>query len=186
MAPIIRSLSETDAAAFRTIRLAALELAPEAFGTVLENEAKRPLAHFAALLRETAVFVAEHAGAPVAVARLTPGRAPKEAHKAVINGFFVRPEYRGSGVAGALMAALIEAARGRYEQLVLEVVAENAGAVRLYRRFGFQEFGREPRARKSGGGYQDLAMMWLPLDSRGGGAAPRAGLPDARREGGTA
>ncbi len=167
MGPMIRRLTEADAGAFRAIRLAALELAPEAFGTVLAEEAKRPVAHFASLLQEAAVFAAEDGGALVAVARLTPGRAPKEAHKATINGFFVRPEFRGSGVARALMAALIAAARGHYEQLVLEVVAENAAAIRLYGRFGFVEFGREPRARKSGGGYQDVVMMWLPLAGLG-------------------
>ena len=160
---LIRRLSEADAAAFRAIRLAALELAPEAFATQLAAEAARPLAHFAGILREADVFAAEHEGAAIAVARLTPGGPPKEAHKAVVNGFFVRPEHRGSGVGAALMAALIAAALGRYEQLVLEVVAENAAAIRLYRRFGFVEFGREPRARKSGHGYQDVVMMWLPL-----------------------
>ncbi len=165
--PSIRRLTETDAAAFRAIRLAALELAPEAFATQLEAEAARPLGDFAAILREAAVFAADHDSADgralVAVARLTPGRPPKEAHKATVNGFFVRPEFRGSGVGAALMAALIEAAREHYEHLVLEVVAENAAAIRLYGRFGFAEFGREPRARKSGDGYQDAVMMWLPL-----------------------
>jgi len=47
------------------------------------------------------------------------------------------------------------------------VVAENAAAIRLYGRFGFVAFGREPRARKSGGGYQDVVMMWLPLSGQG-------------------
>ena len=160
---LIRRLAASDAAAFRAIRLAALEFSPEAFATPLGAEVARPLAHFSTLLQKTAVFAAEHAGALVAVARLTPGKPPKEAHKATVNGFFVRPEFRGSGVGGALMAALIAAARGRYEQLVLEVVGENAAAIRLYRRFGFTEFGREPRARKAAGYYQDVVMMWLPL-----------------------
>jgi ribosomal protein S18 acetylase RimI-like enzyme len=161
--PCIRRLTPSDAAAFRAVRLAALELAPEAFATQLEAEAARPLAHFAAIVRDAAVFAAEHEGALVAIARLTPGKPPKETHKAAINGFFVRPGHRGRGIAGALMAALIEAAREKYEHLTLGVVAENDAAIRLYRRFGFVEFGREPRARKSGAAYQDLVMMWLPL-----------------------
>ena len=87
----IGRLTGSDAAAFRAIRLAALELAPEAFCSQLEAEAARPLSHFVGILREAAVFAAEDGGALVAVARLTPGRAPKEARKAVVNGFFVRP-----------------------------------------------------------------------------------------------
>jgi len=162
--PSIRRLFESDAEAFRAIRLVALACAPEAFAAPVELEAKLPLAHFVAMLRDAVVLGAEHEGALVAVARLTPGRPPKEAHRATINGFFVRKEHRGSGLARALMAALIAAARNEYEQLTLAVVADNAAAIRLYRGFGFVEFGREPRARKSGGAYQDLVTMWLPLE----------------------
>ena len=161
--PSIRQLAESDAEAFRGIRLAALQSAPDAFAVPAEREAKQPLSHFVAMLRDTIVLAVEHDGALVAVARLTPGKHPKEAHKATINGFFVRPENRGSGIARALMAGLIEAARGKYEQLTLGVAADNAPAIGLYRSFGFTEYGREPRARKSAGGYQDLVLMWQRL-----------------------
>jgi hypothetical protein len=60
--PSIRRLTETDAAAFRAIRLAARELSPEAFGRVLADEAKRPVAHFASRLQEVAVFAAGYEG----------------------------------------------------------------------------------------------------------------------------
>jgi ribosomal protein S18 acetylase RimI-like enzyme len=103
----------------------------------------------------------------VAVARLTPGKPPKEAHKAAINGFFVRREHRGSGLARSLMAALIRAARVKHEQITLAVVADNPAAIGLYRSFGFIENGREPRARKSADDYQDLILMWRPLMSIG-------------------
>jgi hypothetical protein len=53
----IRCLTSSDAAMFRTIRLAALEFSSEAFATPLEAEAARPRS--GDLLRETAVFAAE-------------------------------------------------------------------------------------------------------------------------------
>jgi ribosomal protein S18 acetylase RimI-like enzyme len=161
--PSIRRLAESDAEAFRGIRLAALESAPDAFAAPPGLEAKQPLAHFVAMLRNAIVLAVEHDGALVAVARLTPGKPPKEAHKATINGFFVRPEHRGSGLARALMAAVISDAQVKYEQLTLAVGADNPAAIGLYSSLGFTEYGREPRARKSAGVYQDLILMWRPL-----------------------
>jgi ribosomal protein S18 acetylase RimI-like enzyme len=49
------------------------------------------------------------------------------------------PEARGAGVGSWLMARLFEEARARGERaMVLEVIAENAPAVRLYRKCGFR------------------------------------------------
>lgn len=54
---------------------------------------------------------------------------------------------------------------GRYEQLELEVVAENTSAVALYKKAGFVEFGRNPKGFKSRiSGYQELVSMRLELD----------------------
>jgi ribosomal-protein-alanine N-acetyltransferase len=53
------------------------------------------------------------------------------------------PEARGKGVAAALMAAVERAACNRgCTGLRLEVRADNAGAIALYRRLGYAEFGR--------------------------------------------
>ena len=52
-----------------------------------------------------------------------------------------------------------------YEQLELEVVAENTSAVALYKKAGFVEFGRNPKGFKSRiSGYQELVSMRLELD----------------------
>lgn len=46
----------------------------------------------------------------------------------------------------------------------LEVVAENAAAVRLYEAAGFREYGRNPRGFLSRRGWQELVLMRLELD----------------------
>ena len=52
-----------------------------------------------------------------------------------------------------------------YLQIELEVVAENASAVRLYESVGFQEYGRNPRGFRARSGWQTLVLMRLELDS---------------------
>ena len=58
----------------------------------------------------------------------------------------VRGDQRGSGIGAALLTALLdEAARRNSESVFLEVRADNDGARRLYRRFGFDEVGLRKR-----------------------------------------
>ena len=54
--------------------------------------------------------------------------------------------------------------RKAVSQLELEVVAENAAAVRLYEAAGFREYGRNPRGFLSRRGWQELVLMRLELD----------------------
>ena len=74
-------------------------------------------------------------------------------------------EYWGLGIGRLLMEASIDCARrAGYTQLELEVVAGNERAVSLYRRAGFEEYGRNPRGyRSAAAGYQELVHMKLEL-----------------------
>jgi RimJ/RimL family protein N-acetyltransferase len=90
----------------------------------------------------------------------------KGRHKATVLGMFVPAEHAGHGVGGALMAALIAAARDEpgLEHLVLTVTATNTRALRLYERCGFESFGTEPRAIRVGSEYFGKTHMILFLD----------------------
>jgi ribosomal protein S18 acetylase RimI-like enzyme len=58
----------------------------------------------------------------------------------------VRRCWRGRGVGATLMAAAIGRARDHgLHKLCLEVFAQNAAAIALYRKFGFVEEGRRAR-----------------------------------------
>jgi ribosomal protein S18 acetylase RimI-like enzyme len=64
----------------------------------------------------------------------------------------VRPDIGGRGVASALLAAAEDAAWTREcLALRLEVHADNAPAIALYRKSGFREFGRNPAYYQDGG-----------------------------------
>ena len=86
----------------------------------------------------------------------------KVAHRARF-GISILKEYWGMGIGRVLMEASINCARqAGYTQL--EVVADNQRAVSLYRRAGFEEYGRNPRGYRSASvGYQELVYMRLEL-----------------------
>lgn len=161
----VRRLEAGDAEAYRAVRLLMLATEPAAFGTLHADEAALPLAHFAGLLAGSAVFGAFRGAELAGVVRLARPGGAKERHKGTVQGFFVRPEWRRSGVGRALMAAAMEeAARAGLERLTLSVVVENAGAIAFYARFGFQTYGVEPDARRWAGVRQDIASMTCPLE----------------------
>ena len=80
-------------------------------------------------------------------------------------GISVDRQYWNLGIGTALMHACIECARAAgYEQIELNVVAENATAIAMYEKAGFVEFGRNPKGFKSRfTGYQEVVYMRMEL-----------------------
>ena len=80
-------------------------------------------------------------------------------------GISIAKEFWGLGIGQALTAACIDCARkAGYAQLELDVVADNASALALYKKFGFVEYGRNPKGfRSRNTGYQELVLMRLAL-----------------------
>jgi ribosomal protein S18 acetylase RimI-like enzyme len=157
----VRQLAAADAEDYRAIRLAALQGEPDAFGSVHAVEAPRPLADFAERLTTSMVFGACSDGRLLGVAGFKPETGPKDRHKGFVFGFYVDPEWRGRGIGSMLMEAVIACARNHVEQLTLAVVQDNDAALSLYRKFGFEAYGVEPRALKSDRGYRDEVLMAL-------------------------
>ena len=63
--------------------------------------------------------------------------------KGEVKRLYVRPEYRGKGIATALVERIIEDARNiGYKELYLDTLPELESAVRLYKLFGFEETGQ--------------------------------------------
>lgn len=104
-------------------------------------------------------------GQIVGTASVLPVGANKVGHRAEF-GIAIDKDYWGIGIGKALTAACIECAKDSgYAQLELEVVGDNAGAIALYRKMGFVEFGRNPRGFCSRfQGWQELVSMRLELN----------------------
>lgn len=80
-------------------------------------------------------------------------------------GISVLAAYWGLGIGSALTAACLDCARkAGYLQVELEAVSENESALNLYRKFGFVEYGRNPKGfRTRTGRWQTLVLMRLEL-----------------------
>jgi len=88
---------------------------------------------------------------------------PVTSHVATL-GIAVAADRRGRGVGTTLLAEAFRWARGvGIEKVVLSVYPHNAGAIALYRRFGFVEEGRLVGHSRKRHGYEDEVMMatWI-------------------------
>lgn len=157
---IFRRFNADEAAAWQKIRLEALANAPEAFGQTLEHAQKQPIDDF----RETVSgafppFAAFDGDKAVATAGFHILGGPKMSHRGVLWGMYVSPAYRSQGIGRKLIGSIIDSARGRVEQIHLNVVTTNTAAYNLYRSMGFTAYGIEPRALRYGGRDYDEALM---------------------------
>ena len=155
----IRRLAGSEGAAYREIRLEALRLNPEAFGSSFEAESIRPLGHFSERVAECPVFAAFRGAEIVGMAGYLGRAGEQDAHKGYLWGMYVRLDARNAGVGRKLAQAVIDYAREHAEILQLDVVSENEAARRLYLSLGFVEYGIERKALKQHGRYYDEVLM---------------------------
>ena len=159
----VRQLLPIDAALYRDIRLEALKLSPEAFGSAFETEHAEALTWFADRLESSAVFGAFDGTDLVGTAGFFIRQGRKETHKGVLWGMYVRPEARKAGVGKQLAEAVIDHACQCVELIQLTVVSGNEPARRLYDSLGFIEYGIEKNSLKQDGHYWDEVLMAKPL-----------------------
>lgn len=158
-----RRLGPDDAAAFREARLECLRLHPENFGTVWEVEKQRPLAHFAAMLDEHQFWGGFRGGALDGIVGFYVMPRAKERHRGVLYAMYVRHTARGTGMAGALVQAVIDHARPLVDLIWLKVAVANAPARALYARFGFEIYGLEKASLRVDGRDVDQEYRVLTL-----------------------
>ncbi len=160
---IIRRLTAADAEAFRDIRLAGLAGDPRAFSASFEEESQHDARWFAERMAGSTMFAADDGSRLLGITGLAVRSGIKTRHKALVWGVYVRPEARGQRLASRLLAAVIEAARGEVEALVLGVASDNASAIAAYRSAGFVATAFEARALYVDGAYVDEITMTLWL-----------------------
>ena len=165
----IRPLGEEDAATYWNLRLEALQKDPFAFGKAAEEHQATKVEVTASRFRnmsdENFTLGAFDGDQLIGMATFIREAGLKERHKGRIYGVYVTASQRGRGVGNVLMAALLKKAQANpeLEQILLAVAAGQKAAIQLYRKFGFEVFGTEPRALKVGSEYVDEQHMLLML-----------------------
>jgi ribosomal protein S18 acetylase RimI-like enzyme len=108
---------------------------------------------------------------------VNPIQRPTMRHSGVL-GIGLLGEYRGRGLGEKLMLKTLEAAYTfGLTRVELSVRHDNARALGLYRKVGFEIEGRKRRAVLVDGVYHDLIFMGLLLDARGKVSAARGQAP---------
>jgi len=104
-------------------------------------------------------LVAAQEGRVVGMASLSE-RSGRRAHTGSV-GIMVHDDYLGRGVGTALLRGIVDLADNwlRLSRLQLEVYADNAAALRLYEKFGFEREGRMRRGAVRDGELADLVTM---------------------------
>ncbi|MBT1158912.1 GNAT family N-acetyltransferase [Aminobacter anthyllidis] len=165
---VVRKLVPGEGAAYRRLRLAALENAPLAFSSSPEDEAHLGDADFEArisLAEPDAVFGVFGGAELVGVATFIAEKRRKTRHKGAMYGVYVDPEWRGTGAAQALVRQVIDHASEHGLAVHAHVIADNAPALRLYLSLGFVSYGVEPRALLVDGVFYDEQLL---IYQRGG------------------
>ncbi|HEX8253897.1 MAG TPA: GNAT family N-acetyltransferase [Thermoanaerobaculia bacterium] len=145
---LIRPLGEADLEAYASLRRRALEQEPLAFGASPESDVVIQIGAAPDWMLFGA-FAPELAG----MAGLMRMRHPKMRHKMYLWGMYVAPEFRGRGLAAALLDRCVQHATSMEDIAWVQLAVSEAApaARRLYARAGFEVWGHEPDALRWGG-----------------------------------
>jgi ribosomal protein S18 acetylase RimI-like enzyme len=157
----IKQLSKEDWPSWKELRLEALRISPSSFGQTLEEALKRSDADFEQDVSKGGIFggfIDDRLVSCIGFYSLT---GVKTKHQGNIWGVYTQPEYRGKGIATAMLDTVILHAKTCALQIHLSCDAANHGAIALYQKHGFRIYGTEPRAFKIGDEFFDLHLMTL-------------------------
>ena len=168
----IRFLNSQDVAAYRQLRLQALNESPTAFASSYEQEVCLSLTDFAARLEAYDNYISGIFGVfddreeLIGMLGFSRENRPKRAHIGSLWSMYVLPKFRRQGFGEMLLDRALSHAKqlGVVRQIVLTVTANNLAASSLYKSRGFERFGLEYYALFIDGKYFDEEHLVLYLN----------------------
>jgi ribosomal protein S18 acetylase RimI-like enzyme len=166
----IRKLGQTEGGVYRALMLRAYSEHDSAFTSTFEERAGKPVDWWTRRLQDpTSVTLGafDLGESLIGTVRLEAYQRMRERHKIQLTAMYVMKDHASHGVGRRLLDEALSEARklNGIEIMNLTVTAENLPAVRLYSKLGFQSFGRETRAVKTGHAYLDKLHMWRPVSA---------------------
>ena len=162
---IIRRIGFEDVEAFKSIRLEALQLEPEAYASRYEDWINLDTADWHSRMNGVLVMAFD-GDVPVGLMAAIPERPSGMAHRALVVMVYVRQSYRGRDVSAKLLDQLVrDAVTADVLQLELMVNCHNTRAIRFYERHGFERLAVIPRAVRVEKGFVDDLLMMRRLDA---------------------
>ncbi|HVU21203.1 MAG TPA: GNAT family N-acetyltransferase [Rhizomicrobium sp.] len=163
----VRLMGPEDYESFRALRLESLHELPANFAADPDQEAAMPKEEWLRRLASASSFGGFIDGRLSGMVVFSRPSRPKLAHTGDIGAMYVRASAQGTGLADALMTALLKHAATVVEQVQLTVNAENARAIRFYQRHGFRQIGIIPRSLHIGDRYYDDMLMFRSVSPGG-------------------
>ncbi|MFZ3301256.1 MAG: GNAT family N-acetyltransferase [Microgenomates group bacterium] len=161
----IEKLTAKNLQEFRSIRLEALRLEPQAFGDTYEVlDKKNDNFWIKQLSSKSQVWYGAYAGdSIVGIGSIKYAKALKFNHIAHLSGIYVKKEYRGQGIGKLLFKTRIDEAfnNEKIKKLKLIVNISQTNAIGLYESYGFKKVGDLEAEFKIGNIFYDAYLMEL-------------------------
>lgn len=161
---VVRALDKGDLHRFRAIRLSALQLAPQAFGSTFEEENAYSESVFARRLEQVngnIIFGAFNGENLLGIAGFHRHERKSARHRGTLVSVYVAPEARGLSLGKVLVQTIIEHAAQHVVILDAKVVATNEPAKRIYDELGFKSYGVECKSLYVQGQYLDQELLYI-------------------------
>ena len=165
----IKIIDKSDWFSYQKLRLTALKVAHESFGSTYEREVQFTEQQIIERISPNSnkffmgIFDEREL---IGMVSFHKEIGEKDRHKGNIYGMFIHGDYQNKGLAKLLLSTLINKVKEEYpdlEQIRLSVVSNNISAVKLYGHLGFEKYGVEINALKTGDKYFDEDLMVLFL-----------------------
>lgn len=159
----VKYFLEKDWAAWKEIRLEALRVQPDSFGSSYEEEALYQEHDWQKFINENVILGAFLNGELVGCGGFFVFKFLKMKHKGVMFGLYVKPKARNKGVASKIIRMIINHAKNSVTLLYCSVVTTNQAALKLYQKYGFKIYGTELKALKIENVYFDEYQLALEM-----------------------